>query len=202
MVRERLAEVIAHEKDLALCGQAESRSEALDVIQAAQPELVVIDLSLKASNGLDLVKDIRARWPGIRMLVVSMHDESLYAERVIRAGARGYITKQQATRDILTAIRTVLGGELYLNPKAASQIVARITGNPAAPGAHPADVLTDRERQVFELTGHGLSIRQIASQLHIEPKTVETYRARIKDKLGLGSGSDLLQLAIRWNRED
>ena len=171
------------------------------MIKATRPKLVIIDLALKGSSGLDLIKDIRARWPSLRMLVVSMHDESLYAERVIRAGARGYITKQQATRDILKAIRTVLGGELYLNPKTATQIVARLTANPAASSGHPADVLADRERQVFELIGHGLSTRHIADQLHIDIKTVETYRARIKEKLKLKDGSDLLQWAIRWTQD-
>ncbi len=198
MVRERLAEVITREGDLAVCGQAESRHEALATIKDTHPALVIIDLALKQSNGLDLIKDIRVRWPSLPMLVVSMHDESFYAERAIRAGARGYITKQQATRDILNAIRTVISGDLYLNPKTATRLVALLTGNPAAPTGYPWDVLADRERQVFELTGQGLSIREIANQLHVEVKTVETYRARIKEKLQLKDGSALLQLAIRW----
>jgi DNA-binding NarL/FixJ family response regulator len=198
MVREHLAEVIAREGDLVVCGQAESRHEALSVIKATQPALVIIDLALKASSGLDLIKDVRARWPRIAMLVVSMHDESLYAERVIRAGARGYITKQQATHSILEAIRTVLGGEVYLNPKTATRLVAQLTANPAAASSDPADVLAEREQQVFELVGQGLSTRQIAQQLHVQSKTVETYRARIKQKLQLKDGSGLLQFAIRW----
>jgi DNA-binding NarL/FixJ family response regulator len=200
MVRERLAEAVEREGDLTVCGQAESRHEALTVIRKIQPDLVIVDLTLKASSGLELIKDIRVRWPKLLMLVVSMHDESLYAERVIRAGARGYITKQQATRDILKAIRTVLAGDLYLHPNTATQIVARLTANPAAPSGQPVDLLTDREMQVFELTGHGFSTRQIAEQLHIDVKTVETYRARIKEKLKLKDFNELLQLAIRWNQ--
>jgi len=198
MVRERLAEVIEREGDLVVCGQAESRHEALAIIKATQPALVIIDLTLKDSNGLDLIKDVRAGCPSLPLLVVSMHDESFYAERAIRAGARGYITKQQATRDILTAIRTVLSGELYLNPTTATRLVAVLTANPSAPAADAWDILADRERQVFELTGQGKSIRQIASQLHVQVKTVQTYRARIKEKLQLKDGSSLLQLAIQW----
>ncbi len=198
MVRERLTEVIAREGDLVVCGQAESRYQALTAIQASHPALVIIDLALKESNGLDLIKDIRARWPSLPMLVVSMHEESFYAEQALRAGARGYITKQQATHDILTAIRTVLRGELYLNPSTATRLVAILTANPAAPSSQPWDLLADRERQVFELTGQGLSIRQISRHLHVEIKTVQTYRARIKQKLELKDGSSLLQFAIRY----
>jgi DNA-binding NarL/FixJ family response regulator len=201
MVRERLAEEVEREGDLAVCGQAETRHEALERIKQTSPDLVIVDLSLKASSGLDLIKDIHDRWPNLRLLVVSMHEESLYAERVIRAGAHGYITKQQATRDIVVALRTVLAGDLYLNPRMASQMVARLTSNLDAASGHPSDLLADRELQVFELTGQGFSTRQIAGQLHIEVKTVETYRARIKEKLRLKDYSELLQLAIRCARD-
>ncbi len=199
MVRERLAEVINREDDLCVCGEAEDRHQALDAIQAARPELVIIDLTLKNSSGLELIKDIRARWPGLRMLVVSMHDESLYAERVIRAGARGYITKQEATRNILLAIRRVLAGNIYLNERIATQIIGRLAEKPGATGSAPTDLLTDRELQVFELIGRGQSTRRIAGELHIDVKTVETYRARIKEKLHLTESTELLQLAIRWS---
>lgn len=201
IVRERLTEAIEREGDLRVCCQAESRSEAVAALKRCPPDLVIVDLTLKDSSGLELIKDIRVRWPKVIMLVVSMHDESLYAERVIRAGARGYITKQQATRDILKAIRAVLAGDLYLHPKTATQLVARLTANPAAPSAQPVDLLADREMEVFELTGRGRSTRQIAEQLHIDVKTVDTYRARIKEKLNLKDFNELLQLAIRWNRD-
>ena len=198
MVRERLAEIIGHEKDLMVCGEAEDRASALAAISAAAPDLAIIDLALKNSNGLELIKDIHSRWPRLLMLVLSMHDESLYAERVMRAGARGYITKQEATRNILVAIRRVLNGEVYLSGKAAATVIAHLTAKPGA-GGSIADVLTDRELQVFELTGNGLSTREIAEHLHIDVKTVETYRIRIKEKLGIRASSELLQLAIRWS---
>jgi len=198
VVRERLAEIFNRERDLAACGEAEDRHQALDVIALANPDLVIVDLTLKNSHGLELIKDIHARWPKLLVLVVSMHDESLYAERVLRAGARGYITKQEATRNILLAIRRVVAGGVYLNEKAASHVVNRLAGMRAPGSAGPAELLADRELQVFELTGYGLNTHQIAKRLNIGSKTVETYRARIREKLGLKDASELLQLAISW----
>jgi DNA-binding NarL/FixJ family response regulator len=200
LVRERLAEVINREPDLTVSGEAEDRHEAIQAIHAKPPDLVIVDLKLKHSDGLELIKDIRARWPKIRMLVVSMHDESLYAERVIRAGALGYITKQEATRKILSAIRRVLTGSIYLNEKIASRIISRLTSNGSSLTATPAESLADREFQVFELTGRGLNTHEIAAHLNVAVKTVETYRARIKEKLKLKDASDLLQLAISWSK--
>ncbi len=168
-------------------------------IEAKRPDLVIVDLKLKSSDGLELIKDIHSRWPALRMLVVSMHDESLYAERVIRAGAMGYITKQEATRKILLAIRRVLGGVVYLNEKITLRIVNRLAAhNHHSETANPAEALADREFQVFELIGGGQNTHEIASRLGIATKTVETYRARIKDKLNLKDGSELLQVAISW----
>jgi len=201
MVRERLAEVINREADLVVSGEAEDRHGAIAAIVAQPPDLVIIDLKLKNSDGLELIKDIRTRWPKLRMLVVSMHDESLYAERVIRAGAMGYITKQEATRKILQAIRSVLAGSIYLNEKVTRQIVVQLASHGRHDGMSPVEVLADREFQVFELTGSGLSTHEIARRLHIATKTVETYRARIKEKLKLKDASDLLQLAISWSRK-
>jgi len=198
MVRERLAEIINREKDLAVCAEAADRQGAIEAVQTTQPDLAIIDLALKNSSGLELIKDLHARWPKLLMLVVSMHDELLYAERVLRAGARGYITKQEATRNILLAIRRVLNGNVYLNEKTATTVIARLTSKPQAGDGSIADLLTDRELQVFELTGNGLSTKEIAGQLGIDVKTVETYRVRIKDKLNLQGSSELLQLAIRW----
>jgi len=202
LVRERLAEIINREADLIVSGEAEDRQEALDTILAKPPDVVIIDLTLKNSDGLELIKDIRVRWPGMRMLVVSMHDESLYAERAIRAGAMGYITKQEATRNILLAIRRVLSGSIYLNEKVANRILTRLTDNADPITATPAELLADREFQVFELTGQGLSTHDIASRLKVAVKTVETYRARIKEKLKLRDASELLQSAISWHRKE
>jgi DNA-binding NarL/FixJ family response regulator len=200
LVRERLTEIFNREPDLLVCGEAQDRAGGVQAIKDSSPDLVIVDLTLKDSDGLELIKDIRARWPKIMVLVVSMHDESLYAERVIRAGASGYITKQEATRDILVAVRRVLEGRLYLNDKAATHLIKRVTGTSSVP-ADPAESLADRELQVFELTGHGLNIRQIADRLHIGTKTVETYRARIREKLNLKDGTELLQSAISWTHQ-
>jgi DNA-binding NarL/FixJ family response regulator len=198
MVRERLAEIINREADLTVCGEAEDRHDAILAILAKRPALAIIDLTLKNSDGLELIKDIRSRWPKLRMLVVSMHDESLYAERVIRAGALGYITKQEATRNILVAIRRVLEGTIYLNEKIASHIISRLTAHAGAAAATPAELLSDRELQVFDLTGQGLNTNEVAARLHVAVKTIETYRARIREKLKLKHASELLQSAISW----
>ncbi len=200
IVREGLAESINREPDLQVCAQAEEHLEALKAIESAKPDLVVVDLILRNSSGLELIKDIHARWPRVLVLVVSMHDETLYAERVLRAGAQGYITKQEAPRDILLAIRRILGGGIYLNDRTASAVLARLGSKSQSASHSIADLLADRELQVFELTGMGLSTREIAGQLHIDMKTVDTYRARIREKLNLKTSSELLQLAIRWNK--
>lgn len=197
MVRERLGQVIISEPDLIVCGEAEDRRQALRAIHETKPDLVIVDLTLKNSHGLELIKDIAAEHPKLAMLVLSLHDESLYAERVIRAGARGYITKQEATRDILLAVRRVLAGDIYLNEKTASRLAAKIAGRPHAEGLF-VDRLTDRELQVFEQIGQGHGTRDIASGLDVDVSTVETYRARIKEKLQLRDASELLRQAIHW----
>lgn len=201
VVRDGFAEVINREPDLKVCAAAEDRSGALAAIEKHPPHLVVIDLTLKNSSGMELIKDIHARWPELLILVVSMHNENLYAERVLRAGARGYITKQQATRDILQAIRKVLGGGIYLNESSGAAVLARLAATPQAKDDAVLDLLTDRELQVFELTGQGFNTREISSQLRIDMKTVETYRLRIREKLNLESSSELLKLAIRWRQD-
>ncbi|HWQ90469.1 MAG TPA: response regulator transcription factor [Clostridia bacterium] len=201
VVREGLAESINRQSDLKVCAQAEDHQESLRAIEAAKPDLVVVDLMLRNSSGLELIKAIHASWPRMLILVVSMHDERLFAERVLRAGARGYITKQEATRDVLLAIRRVLDGGIYLNEKTASVVLARLTAKPMGPGDSIVDLLAERELEVFELTGQGLSTREIADRLHIDAKTVDTYRGRIREKLNLASSSQLLQLAIKWNKE-
>ena len=198
MVRERLAELINREADLCVCAEAEDRHQAIEMIKARQPSLVIVDITLKNSDGVELIKDIHSRWPGLLVLVLSMHDESLYAERVLRAGARGYITKQEATRSILHAIRRVLDGQIFLNENIASHLLGRLMAPNAGKAVSPVESLADRELQVFELTGRGLNTRQIAEQLHIGVKTVETYRHRIREKLQLVRATDLLRAAIAW----
>jgi DNA-binding NarL/FixJ family response regulator len=202
LVRERLAEIINREADLLVTGEAEDRKQAIDAILAKPPDLAIVDLTLKNSDGLELIKDVHARWPRMRMLVVSMHDESLYAERAIRAGAMGYITKQEATRNILLAIRRVLSGNIYLSAKIADRILTRLAHRADPLTTLPTELLADRELQVFELTGRGLNTHDIASRLSVAVKTVETYRARIKEKLKINDGSELLQFAIAWSRSE
>ena len=201
VVRDGFAELINREPDLHVCAVAEDRFGALQAIEQSSPGLVVIDLTLKDSSGMELIKDIHVRWPSLHILVVSMHNENLYAERVLRAGARGYITKQQATRDILLAIRRVLAGGIYLNETTGAAVLARLASNPQSKDDAVLDSLTDRELQVFELIGQGFNTREISGRLHIDMKTVETYRLRIREKLNLESSSELLKLAIRWKQD-
>jgi DNA-binding NarL/FixJ family response regulator len=198
VVREGLAHLIQAEPDLIVCGQAEDRGQALAVIRATQPNLAIVDLSLKNSHGLELVKDIRAQHPDVLILVVSMYDESLYAERAISAGARGYLTKQEATRNVVVAIRRILAGEIYVSESLAGKILGKLAGQPRPEITLSLDLLSDRELEVLQYIGNGHNARQIADCLHIDPKTVETYRSRIKEKLQLKDSTELLQTAIRW----
>ena len=199
MVRERLMELIEREPDLTVCGEAEDRHQALDLVAETQPDLAIIDLTLKSSLGIELIKDLHVRHPSVLVLVVSMQDELIHAERCIRAGARGYITKQQASRHVMQAIRHVLGGEIFLSEAVAGQLVARTFGrSQGADLQHSVRLLADRELQVFELIGKGHSTRNIAEFLSLDVKTIETYRSRIKEKLGLKDTSELLQRAIAW----
>jgi len=199
LVRLSLREFIRRESDLEVCGEAEDREEALASVAATKPHLAIIDLTLKNSNGMELIKDLRDRHPEVKILVLSMHDEILHAERAVRAGASGYITKQEATTKVMVAIRQVLSGEIYWSERAAARVASKVAGPAQVNAAFPVDCLTDRELQVFELIGAGRSTRQISAALHIDVSTVETYRARIKEKLSLKDALALLQYAIRWH---
>jgi DNA-binding NarL/FixJ family response regulator len=204
LVREWLTQLIQREGDLTVCGEAEDTQQALKEIEETQPDIVIADITLKTTHGLELVKDLQARHPSLPLLILSMHDESLYAERVLRAGARGYITKQEATKRILLAIRQVLSGQIYISEKMASRMVHKMVLGRAAEQRSPIERLTDRELEVFQLIGRGQGTRRIAEELHLGIKTVESYRARIKEKLKLEDGTQLLQHAIQWvhNLED
>ncbi len=200
MVRERLGQIINHESDLTVCGEADDGPQALEALAAEQPDLVVTDISLKGSHGLELIKDLKAAYPALPVLVVSMHDESLYAERVLRAGAKGYITKQEATTKVLIAIRTVLANQIYVSEQIIARLLNRTAQGPSF-GSSPIEGLADRELEVFQMIGRGLNTRQIAQELRIGTKTVETYRTRIKEKLNIETGHELIREAIRWESE-
>lgn len=201
LVRESLKIIIEREPDLTVCGEAEDREQALELAAACKAHLAIVDLTLKNSHGLELIKDLGDRCPKIKILVLSMRDEALYAERVIRAGARGFITKQESPGKILLAIRQVLNGEIHLSEKASARVVSKVARSVRTRAGFSVEGLTDREVQVFELIGAGQSTRQIASALRINASTVETYRARIKEKLNLKNAIELLQCAIRWSND-
>ncbi len=196
IIRDGLAKLINREADLAVCGDAEDATSALQLIESLQPDLVIVDLCLKGADGLELVKDIRARDANLPVLMFSMLDESVYAERALRAGADGYVMKQEATEKVIEAIRRVLGGGLYLSDRFANDMIHKIVhGDPVGESPSIAE-LTDRELAVFRLIGEGHGTRQIADQLKVSVKTVETHQSHIKEKLALKNGRDLVQHAI------
>lgn len=198
MMREGLAHSLNQEPDLTVCGAARTVDEALAGLAAQQPDLVLTDITLPGKSGLELIKDLKAMHPALPVLVVSMHDEALYAERALRAGARGYITKEAAGEKLLHAIRQVLAGQIYVSEKAAAHIVAVFAGQPATGGRAAVGLLSDREFEVFQLLGQGLATEQIAKRLHLSPKTVETHRVHIKKRLGLATAPELTAYAARW----
>jgi DNA-binding NarL/FixJ family response regulator len=198
MFRRGLASLIESEPDLAVCGQAGSSAAALQAAQQSQPDLVTVDLALGESDGLDLVKEMKRRHPGIPALVLSMHDEAVYAERSLRAGARGYVTKQQLDETVLVAIRRLLAGEIYMSGTLEERLAARYVAGRTLATDSPLEALSDRELQVFLLIGQGRSTRQIAETLHLSIKTIETHREHIKQKLMVGSATELAHRATRW----
>ncbi len=199
IVHEGLADLINKEKDLVVCGWGQDIPQAIKTLKEVNPDVVTVDISLGDANGLELIKSIKARFPGMPVLVLSMHQESFYAERALRAGARGYITKQEATKNIILAIRKVLDGGVYLSEAMKDKLLYTVVGYPNAEGgASPIDRLTDRELEVFGLLGEGRGTREIAERLCLSVKTVGTHRARIKTKLHLKSSSELLQQAFAW----
>jgi DNA-binding NarL/FixJ family response regulator len=199
LVRAGLAQLIGDCPDLEVCAEAADMAEALRQIDSTNPDLAIIDLSLAGGSGLDLIEHIKSRNRNILMLVASMHDEMLYAERVLAAGARGYINKQEAQESIIRAIRQVLSGKVYLSEAMTERMLSGMVD--AGPAKRDIDGLSNRELQVFELIGQGVPSGQIASQLNLSIKTIETHQAHIKKKLGLDSAHELNQRAIRWTMD-
>ncbi|QJW94987.1 response regulator transcription factor [Frigoriglobus tundricola] len=198
VVRDGLAALLGTEPDLEVCGEAEDVPGALALLKAARPDVAIIDVSLKNGNGIDLVKRIRAHEHAVRVLVWSMYPEELYAERALRAGAQGYVHKGRSTKEILEALRAVLAGKVYLSGDQADRLLRRLVGGGAGAERAPVECLSDRELEAFGLMGQGRTTEQIAAAMHVSPKTVETYRARIKEKLGLDNITELIQRATRW----
>jgi len=198
MMRTGLAQLIDNEVDLKVCAEAENAGQALDIAVRQALDLILLDISLPDKNGLELIKDIRALKPALPILVVSMHDESLYAERVLRAGGRGYIMKQEGGKKLLQAVRQVLSGQIYLSEKMAAGILETFTGRHTEAAGSPVQQLSDREFEVFQLIGQGKTTREIAAHLHLSAKTIEVHRLNIKKKLKLKTATDLVRHAVRW----
>jgi DNA-binding NarL/FixJ family response regulator len=199
-IRDAIADTIADQKDVELIGVAGTASEAFELVRQHEPDVAVVDISLGDAHGLDLVKNLRAQYPNLEVVVFSMYDETVYAERAIRAGARGYLMKSESTQSVVDAIRAVAQGDIYLNPKAASRLLGRMAGGKGSSshGTLGLDELTDRELAVFQMLGQGQSVDDISEQLSLSRKTVETYRRRVKEKLDLDSVAELLQFAVHW----
>jgi DNA-binding NarL/FixJ family response regulator len=200
LVRSGLRNLLELQSDLDVCGEAADVEDALAAVAATQPHLALVDITLRRGSGLDLIKELRSRHPEVLTLAVSMHDEFTYATRVLRAGANGYIMKAEGTDKILEAIRCILEGRTYLS-EAMTRAAVDQMGRGVPPHASPVDVLSDRELQLFELTGRGKEIAEIAEIMQISPRTVEVHRSHIKKKLSLRSGTDIFQRAYEWLRE-
>jgi DNA-binding NarL/FixJ family response regulator len=198
MVRQGLARLINDEPDLCVCGEADGVAAAIEILDRARPDLAVIDISMGGTDGIELIKDLKVRRPNLPALVLSMHDESLYAERVLRAGAKGYVTKHEAPEKVMIAIRRVLAGEVYVSERIAARLINAVAGSKQNAGESPLDRLSDRELQVFRLIGGGMTVREIADKLCLSVKTIETHREHIKDKLNLKSSSELLRYAVQY----
>ncbi|QNI30154.1 response regulator transcription factor [Alloacidobacterium dinghuense] len=197
LLRQGLALMINRENDLMVCAEAEEAQAVMKAIAADKPDILIVDISLNGPDGLDLLKNIRALYPDLPVLILSMHDESIYAERALRARANGYIMKQEATEKVLVAVRRILGGEIYLSDRMASKLLHQYISGASTDLDSQLSALSDRELEVFRLIGEGRGTRQIAEKLHLSIKTVETYQAHIKDKLSLRSGRELVQHAIQ-----
>ena len=198
IMRHGLAQLIRMEPGLDVCGEAGSAADGLAAVGKIDPDVVVVDLTLPDKNGLELIKDIQAMYPGTRTIVLSMHDENLYAERALRAGARAYVMKETAAETLIRAIHRVLEGGIYVSDAMASRMLEQVTGQRGKPNTTGVDQLTDRELEVLELIGKGTATKLIAEHLNISARTVEAHRSHIKEKLGLTDGPALVRYAVQW----
>ncbi|MDB6024736.1 MAG: Two component transcriptional regulator, LuxR family [Verrucomicrobiales bacterium] len=198
MMRDGLRQIIGNEPDLVVCGEAENAFQALELIGKLTPDLVMADITLPDKSGLELLKDIQAIHPSMRVIVISMHDEALYAERVLRAGGRGYVMKHEGGKKIMQAIRQVLSGQIAVSEKISAKILEVFSGRGAEAASSPVENLTDREFEVFQNIGAGLSTKEIAVQMRVSSKTVEVHRINVKAKLKLKTSAELIRYAVRW----
>ena len=202
IVRKGLRLMIEGEPDLSVCGEANGMSQAMQQFFETKPDVVVADISLENGSGIELVKELISHDEDIKVLICSMHDEALFAERALRAGAKGYINKEQATEKLIAAVRRVASGRVYLSQEMTDHMLCRQVGAGGEPPKSEIESLSDRELEVFEQIGHGVTTRQIAETLHLSPKTIETYRENIKHKLNLANATELTQRAVQWVLED
>jgi DNA-binding NarL/FixJ family response regulator len=198
LVREGLANLINGQHDLLVCGEAEDSAGAMTGIARTKPDVALVDISLKNESGLELVKNLDSQFPLIALIVLSMHDEALYAERALRAGARGYVMKRESTKSVLASIRRVLEGGVYVSERVVNSMARRFSSSPKGAESSPVERLSDRELEIFRLLGQGRTTAQIAEDLHLSLKTVQAYCARAKEKFGVSSLGELLRAAIRW----
>jgi DNA-binding NarL/FixJ family response regulator len=198
VVRQGMTQLINQETDLEVCGQIEEASKVIDLIKKIKPDLVILDLSLKDTSGIEVIKDIKVSYQDLPILVLSMHDESLYAERVLRLGAMGYIMKHEATEKIIFAIRQVLNGNIYASDNILGKILRKAVGSNKTDSNNPLEILSDRELEIFQFIGDGLKTSQIAAKLNLSTKTIEVYKEKIKEKLNLQSGAELTRYCIEY----
>lgn len=198
LMRQGVAQLINAQSDLEVCGEAEDAPSALKGIEATQPDAAIIDISLRGTNGIELIKNLRALYKFLPILVLSMHDEGVYAQRVLRAGALGYVMKQEAAEKVVAALRRIMSGEIYVNETVGSQMLHQALTGRGKPNSSPIDRLSDRELEVIQAIGEGKPTRQIARDLNVSVKTIESHRAHIKDKMGLKNASELVKFSVQW----
>jgi len=198
LVRQGLSQIVASESDMEICGEAEDSPAAIRGVGEANPDAIIVDISLKGANGLELIKNLKAIHEDIPILVFSMHDETIFAQRALRAGAKGYVMKKESPSKIVDAIRKIIQGEIYVSPSVADQVLHQIVNGPGNVSTSPVDRLTDRELEVVQLIGRGLSSREVAESLHLSVKTIESHRAHVKEKLSLRNATELVQFSVQW----
>ena len=198
LVRHGLSQIVANEADMEICGEAEDSPAAIRGVGEANPDAIIVDISLKGANGLELIKNLKSIHEDIPILVFSMHDETIYAQRALRAGAKAYVMKKESPSKVVDAIRKIIQGEIYVSPSVADQVLHQIVNGPGNVSTSPVDRLTDRELEVVQLIGRGLSSREVAESLHLSVKTIESHRAHVKEKLSLRNATELVQFSVQW----